>query len=131
MAWPRLRIDSINDSVPELALGASLELSAKVFLDTLTADDVTVESVVGRVSADGELTDFVTTPMQAREPDFSGSYVFHSLVQPTARSGMYGFAIRVLPRHANSLSPFLPGLILWAGNGLSQQANSFVATSGT
>jgi glycogen phosphorylase len=130
MAWPRLRIDSINDSVPEIALGASLELCAKVFLDALTPDDVTVESVTGRVRADGELTDFVTTPMQAGEPGSSGSYVFQSVVQPTARSGMYGFAIRVLPRHAHLLSPFLPGLILWAGNGLSQQANSFAATSG-
>src|SRR5208282_5446381 len=129
-AWPRLRIDSVDESAPELALGASLELSAKVFLDTLTPEDVTVESVVGRVRADGELTDIVTCRMQSRPSDSTGSYVFHSLVQPTTRSGMYGFAIRVLPRHVHSLTPFLPGLILWAGNGLAQQANSFAATSG-
>jgi starch phosphorylase len=129
-AWPRLRIDSVDESAPELALGASLQLSAKVFLDTLTPEDVTVESVVGRVRADGELTDIVTCRMQSRPSDSTGSYVFHSLVQPTTRSGMYGFAIRVLPRHVNSLTPFLPGLILWAGNGLAQQANSFAATSG-
>ena len=129
-AWPRLRIDSVDESAPELALGASLELSAKVFLDTLTPEDVTVESVVGRVRADGELTDIVTCRMQSRPSDSTGSYVFHSLVQPTTRSGMYGFAIRVLPRHVHSLTPFLPGLILWAGNGLAQQANSFAASSG-
>ena len=52
-AWPRLRIDSVDESAPELALGARLELSAKVFLDTLTPEDVTVESVMGRVRADG------------------------------------------------------------------------------
>jgi starch phosphorylase len=129
-AWPRLRIDSVDESDSELELGGRLEVSARVFLDTLTPEDVTVQCVVGRVSADGEIIDFVTTSMQSREPGSSSSYVFHAVVQPTARSGMYGYAIRVLPRHAHSLSPFLPGLILWAGNGLSQQANCLAAKSG-
>jgi len=129
-AWPRLRIDSVDESTSELELGGRLEVSASVFLDALTPDDVRVECVVGRVSANGEITDFVASSMEAREPGSSGNYVFNAVVQPTARSGMYGYAIRVLPKHSHSLSPFLPGLILWAGNGLSQQANRFAATSG-
>ena len=129
-AWPLLRIDSVDESDSELELGGRLEVSASVFLETLTPEDVTVECVVGRVSANGEITDFVSTSMQSREPDSSGSYVFHTVIQPTTRSGMYGYAIRVLPRHAHSLSPFLPGLILWAGNGLSQPANRLAAKSG-
>jgi starch phosphorylase len=115
-SWPRLRIESVDDSVPEIDLRARLEVSAKVFLDTLTPEDVTVESVMGRVSADGEITDFTATPMQSCEHNSSGTYVFHSVVQPTTRSGQYGYAIRVLPNHPHSLSPFLPGLILWAGD---------------
>jgi starch phosphorylase len=129
-AWPLLRIDSVDESDSELGLGGRLEVSASVFLETLTPEDVTLECVVGRVSANGEITDFVSTSMQSREPDSSGSYVFHTVIQPTTRSGMYGYAIRVLPRHAHSLSPFLPGLILWAGNGLSQPANRLAAKSG-
>jgi starch phosphorylase len=129
-AWPQLRIESVDESVPEIELGAQLEVSAKVFLDILSPEDVTVESVMGRMSADGELTDFHATPMLPLEKDRSGSYIFRSVVQPTARSGMYGYAIRVLPKHPHLLSPFLPGLILWARNPVSQQANSFAAKSG-
>jgi starch phosphorylase len=129
-AWPRLRIESVAESVPEIELGASLEVSARVFLDTLTPEDVAVESVVGRMSADGEITDFTATAMEAREHDSSGHYLFQSIVQPTTRSGLYGYAIRVLPKHTHALSPFLPGLILWAGNCVSQHAHSLAAKSG-
>jgi starch phosphorylase len=121
-AWPRLRIDSVKESVPEIELGACLEMSATVFLDTLTPDDVTVESVVGRMSADGEITDFVARPMQSCQQDSPGSFSFHSVVQPTSRSGLYGYAIRLLPKNPHLLSPFLPGLILWAENSSSDRA---------
>jgi hypothetical protein len=46
----------------------------------------------------------------------AGNYVFKSTVQPSARSGKYGYAIRVLPKHAHAQSRLLPGLILWAEN---------------
>jgi starch phosphorylase len=87
-----------------------------VFLDSLTPEDVVVESMMGRVNADGELTDLAATPMQAGQQSSPGNYHFQCSVQPKARSGLYGYAIRVLPRHPSALSSFLPGLILWAGN---------------
>jgi hypothetical protein len=43
---------------------------------------------------------------------------------------MYGYAIRVLPKNSLSLNPFLPGLILWAGDGVAQHASSLAAKSG-
>ncbi len=116
--WPRLRIESVTDGVSEIELGGRLEVSATVFLDCLTPDDVTVETVLGRLSADGEITDFITTAMQPCERDSTGNYKFRSVIQPSARSGMYGYAIRILPKHPLSQSAFLPGLILWAGNSL-------------
>jgi starch phosphorylase len=126
-AWPRLRIESVGDSVSEIELGAQLTVSAKVFLDTLTPEDVTVESVMGPITADGEIADSVATPMQSSERDASGNYLFNSVVQPATRSGLYGYGIRVLPRHAHSLSRFVPGLILWAGNG-NRGAKSMAGT---
>jgi starch phosphorylase len=115
-AWPHLRVESVEDSVAEVDLGGQVKLSARVFLDSLTPEDVAVESMMGRVNADGELTDLAATPMQACEQSPPGSYLFQCAIQPKARSGLYGYAIRVLPRHPSALSPFLPGLILWAGN---------------
>jgi glycogen phosphorylase len=115
-AWPSLRVESVEDSVLEVDLGGQVKLSARIFLDSLTPDDVVVESMMGRVGANGELTDPAATPMQAREQSSPGSHLFQCVVQPKARSGLYGYAIRVLPRHPSALSSFLPGLILWAGH---------------
>jgi glycogen phosphorylase len=126
-AWPRVRIDSVDESVPEIELGGSLEISVTVFLDTLTPEDVTVESVMGRMSSEGEITDFLATPMQSHRQDSPGRYVFQSIVQPAARSGIYGYAVRLLPKRSRLLNPFLPGLILWAEDRSSQRASSLGA----
>jgi len=29
-------------------------------------------------------------------------------------SGLHGYTVRVVPKHADLTSPFLPGLIVWA-----------------
>ena len=130
-AWPQLRIESLGENVPEIELGAHLEVSARVFLGGLEPADVTVETLLGRMSADGEIIDFVAVPMESHHDGDAGRYVFQSVVQPTSQSGMYGYGIRVLPRPPYSLSPFLPGLILWAGDNLPQEAESFSAKSGS
>jgi starch phosphorylase len=113
-AWPRLRVESMDDSVPEIALGKPLKVAAQIFLDVLTPDDVTVEIVTGRVNADGDITDFFTTSMQPSGQNSENSYRFEAEIQPGSHSGQYGYAIRVLPKHRELVTPFLPGLILWA-----------------
>ena len=115
-AWPQMRIESVSGGTAEIELGTGFEVAATVLLGSLTPDDVAVEVVMGRLSADGRLAEFVTSLMQAegQGQGAGGRYVFKSTVQPTAHSGRYGLAVRVLPRHVDAQSRFLPGLILWA-----------------
>jgi starch phosphorylase len=115
-AWPRLRVESVEDSAREIDLGGQVQLSARIFLDSLTPEDVVVESLVGRVTADGEITDVIATAMQECGQSSPGSYTFQCGIQPKVRSGLYGYAIRVLPTHPSARNRFLPGLILWAEN---------------
>ena len=89
-------------------------MSARVALNSLTPDDVVVQVLTGLVGADGELKEIVIVPMQSSGQDGCGSYLFQAVVQPSSRSGLHGYAIRVLPKHLDSISPFLPGLITWA-----------------
>lgn len=121
-AWPRLRVESVEDSVPEMDLGDRVQLAARVFLDSLTPDDIVVEGVLGRVSANGEIGKFITIPMQPCGPCENGMYSFQCLLQPKGQSGLYGYAVRVLPRHPQALSRFLPGLIAWAAKALAAHA---------
>ena len=119
-AWPHLHVESIEGGTSEVALGRPVEVSAQVFLDALSPDDVSVEIVTGRVNADGDITNFFTTPMHAAEQKDPGSYRFESMIEPGSRSGLYGYAIRVLPKHPDLVSAFLPGRILWACGDASQ-----------
>ena len=112
--WPRLSVESVGEGVSEISLGEEVLVSAKVTLNSLSPDDVEVQVLTGLVGADGGLKDPVVTPMRLSERDAAGTYMFQTVVQPSARSGLHGYAIRLLPKHADSISPFLPGLIKWA-----------------
>ena len=112
--WPRLSVESSSDGVSEIRLGEEVLVSTKVTLNSLSPDEVSVQVLAGLVDADGNLKEPVVVPMHLSERDGAGSYLFQTVVRPTARSGLHGYAIRVLPKHADSSSLFLPGLIKWA-----------------
>jgi starch phosphorylase len=112
--WPRLSVESIGEGVFEIRLGEEVLVSAKVTLNSLSPDDVEVQVLAGLVDADGNLKDPIVIPMRLSERDDAGAYLFQTVVQASARSGMHGYAIRMLPKHADSISAFLPGLIKWA-----------------
>jgi len=113
-SWPRLKIELEPNGVCEVGLGDHIQVSARIFLDSLTPADVAVQVIIGRVNADGEIKAFAVTPMQPSGENSGGSYLFQAEIQAAARSGLHGYAVRVLPKNKHSLTPFLPGLILWA-----------------
>jgi glycogen phosphorylase len=112
-AWPRLQIKSVSNGQGEFNLGNEIAVSAVVFLDSLTPDDVLVQIVSGRVDAHGEIRSPEITPMQFSATEGNGCYRFHAPLHP-AKSGFFGYAVRILPHHADAVSPFMPGLVTWA-----------------
>jgi starch phosphorylase len=112
-AWSSLRVDAVKNDVSEIRLGEQVQVSARVALNNLTPDDVAVQIVSGSVDASGEITNPVTIPMQHSGKDGSGSDVFQAVFKPSAKTGLHGYSIRVLPRHPDLISSFLPGLITW------------------
>jgi starch phosphorylase len=112
-AWPSLRLDPVKSDVSEIRLGDQIQVSARVALNSLTPDDVTVQVVSGSIDASGEITNPVIIPMQPSGKDGSASDLFQAAFKPSAKTGLQGYSIRVLPKHADLISPFLPGLITW------------------
>jgi len=49
-----------------------------------------------------------------------GLYLYALDTMACPASGLHGFALRVLPRHAHLAASFLPGLITWAGDDASR-----------
>ena len=113
-AWPQISVESIGQLNSEIRLRDEVTVLAKVNLDSLNPDDVMIEIVTGPVGADDHFKNSVVIPMQLLGPDGSGSYLFQAAIRPSTGSGMHGYAIRALPRHIDSMSPCIPGLITWA-----------------
>lgn len=114
-AWPHLQIRSVSNGFGELNLGGEIPISASVFLDALTPQDVSVQILSGRVDAHGEIKNPEITPMDAPENEGAGCYRFHASLR-TSKSGFFGYAIRILPNHPDAVTPFIPQLITWAAD---------------
>jgi starch phosphorylase len=113
-AWPRVSVESTGEIVPEIRLGDLLPVSASVALNGLAPKDVTVQVITGQVNGSGDMADVTVVAMEPNGQDAAGKSLFQAVLRCSSRSGLHGYAIRVLPRHPDAVSPFIPGLIAWA-----------------
>jgi len=112
--WSHIHIASVNGALPsEIKVGDTFIAQAEVQLGVLTPEDVTVELYIGLVNPSGEITRGRATPMRVVEAVHDGTYLFEAGAQ-CAMSGLHGYTVRVLPRHDDLVTPFLPGYIKWA-----------------
>ena len=97
-AWSGVRVEHVEADGAEPSLGAVLDVRVTTSLGDLSAEDVCVEVVYGRIGDDDELVEpsYVTLAAddtaQAPHTRFSGSV---ELGQP----GPFGYTVRVLPSH--------------------------------
>ena len=111
--WDQIKIARIEDDSPaELEVGDSLNVQAEIILGELHPSDVRVEFYHGRVDQRGQVIDGRAIAMTHAKPNGGGSYLFSGVV-PCERSGQYGYAIRVLPRHPDLSNVFEMHLIRW------------------
>jgi starch phosphorylase len=113
-SWPQVRVETVETATfTELKAGDEVQVQARVRLGALTPDDVTVELWLGRVNDRGEIVAAEATPMPPVGPAGDGSWHFAASIVPY-QSGLHGYTVRVLPRHPDLTTPFVPGLIVWA-----------------
>jgi starch phosphorylase len=110
--WPRIRVDDVKADAETLRVGDVLHVRAQIYLGELAAEDVRVELYHGMVDDQGAIPKAATTAMQPQEHK-DGLHTFIGSI-PCRNSGCFGFALRVLPQHADLVHPYEPGLILYA-----------------
>jgi len=117
-AWPQVRLEAVETSVEgDLRVGQAVDVRARANLGALTPEEVRLEVYLGRLDPGGELVEAGATPMQVVKAEGPGRYLFQAEAVPCRLSGLHGFSVRVLPFHPDLSTPFLPGLIVWAGPG--------------
>ena len=112
-AWPHLAVKSVSNGSGTVDIGNEVQISARIFLDSLTPDDVLVQILSGRVDAKGEIKEPEITQMQSIEKEGDGSYQFRGTLR-SRKSGFLGYTVRILPHHHLAVTPFVPSLITWA-----------------
>jgi starch phosphorylase len=111
-AWPHIRITDCELSLngkDTPVLGERVAVRASVELAGLSAGDVQVQAVIGRVADSDELYDVVTVPMTQ---DIDGQYAAEVSLP---HAGSLGVTARVLPNHALLASPVELGRVVHAG----------------
>jgi len=122
--WKEVRIDGVDSlTQSDLQVGSRLHVRARVQLGALTPGQVSVELYVGRLDADGELTDAHAIPMQLVDKSSAGGvWAFEAATVPCLRSGLHGYTLRITPFHVDEPKTFLPDAILWADAGAKAAA---------
>jgi starch phosphorylase len=101
-------------TAPEIGLGQPVQAKARVRLGGVMPEDVRVELFMGSVDSVGEIVGGHAELMHPIERVVPGEYIYGADVIPPLKSGLHGYTVRVLPNHPDLVTPFLPGLVVWA-----------------
>ncbi|MFG2695592.1 alpha-glucan family phosphorylase [Kitasatospora sp. NPDC048407] len=113
-AWPSVRVEHVEaDGVGEAQeLGATLALRVQVALGRLGPEDVEVQVVSGRVDESDRISEATTLALKPAVggPDLDGRLRYEGHLE-LARTGPFGYTVRVLPAHARLASIAELGLV--------------------
>ena len=104
--WPQVRISDVQIGNPDrqnIAVGDSVQVSAKVHLGAVDPKHVRVEAYHGETENGGIRNPAVTVLDQSNPADGEGNYLYQGAV-PASESGTYGFSVRVVPTHPHLLT---------------------------
>ena len=130
-AWPHVKVLAVTDDVDgwgdcvahggsdghpshgsrEIAVGREVPIVATVCLGGLDPADVDVEAYYSSLRSDGSLRTGRVVPLELCGHE-DGRHYYRGAV-PAKSSGLHGYAVRVLPRHADVLIPHELPLIAW------------------
>jgi starch phosphorylase len=110
--WPSVHVDHVESSGVSDApqIGETLHVRAYVSLGDLTPDQVEVQVVYGTARDSDELRDVQSEPLAFVESYEGGRHQFAGDLA-LARTGAFGYTVRVLPRHTGLASTSELGLV--------------------
>ena len=114
-AWDAVRVEAVDLDDDVVEIGSEREVRATVSLGSLSPDDVEVQLIHGPEGQGGVLSDTEVVPMV---PDGGADGDRYRYVGRFAcdRAGRYGVTVRVVPRHADLVTPAELGRVAWAGD---------------
>ena len=113
VAWPRVRVEAVEERSSSVAVGDTVEITADVSLGGLHPADVAVELYHGRLQGGHTLGEGESTPMTLEADLGAHRYRFRGKIA-AVESGEHAFAVRVLPSHDELPNRFATRLVAWS-----------------
>ena len=112
--WDEVRIESVQAEIPpEPTVGAHLPVSATIRLGSIDPGEVAVELYYGPIDPRGQITTGKSAPLKCEGQDsHPGVYRFAGSL-PCEYSGLYGYALRIVPYHPEMSARYNVGLVRW------------------
>jgi starch phosphorylase len=111
-AWPSVRVDHVESEGLHDAVKVGDQVTVKAFvsLGDLSPADVEVQTNYGLVSDNDEIADFGTAELGLTDTYEGGRHQF-SRVFTLQQAGPFGYAVRIVPKHAGLSAPTELGLV--------------------
>ena len=111
--WSYVKIENVEgESKDAMRVGAEFEVQARIHLGGLTPDDVAVQLFHGIIDNADNIPEPATALMSTNGDHSGVTWLFKGKIRCQS-SGHYGYAVRVLPKHAHLGNAFEPGLVCW------------------
>jgi glycogen phosphorylase len=112
--WYEMKIEDIDVSESaDIQVNQSIAVKARLYLSSLTPNDLQVELYQGSIDANGQIVEATTVEMTYQSTDQQGRSIYTADTAYSS-SGLQGLSLRILPKHPNLSSPYALGLIMWA-----------------
>jgi len=110
VAWRGVHVDGVETGPVSADLGEAQTVVAQVSLGSLSPDEVSVQLLHGPVGQNDELVKPDVTPMAVAGDGGDGHLRFTGTFT-CERPGRYGYTVRVVPDHADLVTPVELGLV--------------------
>ena len=110
--WTDVQVIDLDGDLTATGVGDERSVAATIRVGRLSTDDLSVQLAHGRVGANNELIDPRMVEMTADRCEEGTCTYWGSFT--TDQAGLYGFAVRVAPRHEDLTNPLDLGLLTWA-----------------
>lgn len=121
--WPNVEILSAGIQQKEADVGFALKVDAEVFLAGLKPHDVLVQSCSGPLDSDYNIDGGNSFDMKCIEQCGGNRFRYEGYI-PCDESGLYGYSVRILPRHDELVDHFDLELTRWIGEKPSSDGQS-------
>lgn len=112
-AWTEVKVLNVEGETRPADLGEARSIVATIQVGSLSLSDITVQLGHGRVGANGEIGSPTLIEMTPDGDPADGTCTYRGTFT-ASESGLYGYAVRVLPNHENLAHPTAMNLIAWA-----------------